>query len=60
MKPTQNKRTLAGGVALGAASTLIFLTFFHVYYIGGSGDGDLLWNKQEAFLFVHVTAAATT
>jgi hypothetical protein len=50
MEPTQNKRTLAGGVALGAALALILLTFFHVYYIGRSGDGDLLWNKQEAYL----------
>jgi hypothetical protein len=39
MEPTQNKRTLAGGVALGAALALILLTFFHVYYIGRSGDG---------------------
>jgi hypothetical protein len=44
---------LAGGVALGAALALILLTFFHIYYIGGSGDGDLLWNTKEAYLFVH-------
>ena len=51
-EPTNNKRTLAGGVALGAAVAVILLTFFQIHYIGGSGDGDLLWNTKEAYLFV--------
>ena len=31
----------------------MLLGFFQVYYIGGSGDGDLLWNTNAAYLLVH-------
>jgi len=48
-----SRRALSGVVGFGLAVAVIFLCFFHVYYIGGSGDGDLLWNAKEAYLFVH-------
>jgi hypothetical protein len=53
IEPTRDKPALAGALVLGVALLLIFLSFSQIYYIGGSGDGDLLWNQNEAYLFVH-------
>jgi hypothetical protein len=51
--PTRAKPSLTGGVILSLALLLIVLSFFRVYYIGGFGSCDFLWNEKEAFLFVH-------
>jgi len=53
IEPTRDKPALAGALVLGVALLLICLSFSQIYYIGGSGDGDLLWNVKEAYLFVH-------
>jgi hypothetical protein len=53
MEPRRDKPSLRGAVALSFALLLIFLSFFRVYYIGGYGDCDMLWNDKEAYVFIH-------
>src|SRR5260370_9832454 len=49
----RNKPTIIGGGILFLAAALIAMSFFQTYYIGSSGDGDLLWNADEAYLLIH-------
>jgi hypothetical protein len=49
----RDKPSLLGAVVFSLLLVLIASVFFQIYYIGGSGDGDLLWNQNEAYLFVH-------
>lgn len=35
------------------ALALLLSNFLQLYYVGSSGDGDLLWNPSRAYLFVH-------
>jgi len=53
MEPRRDKPSWKGAVALSFALLLIFLTFFRVYFIGGFGDCDMLWNEKEAYVFIH-------
>lgn len=53
IKPPRDRPLLRGPAILALLLLVIVLSFLHVYYIGGSGDGDLLWNGNEAYLFVH-------
>lgn len=48
-----DKRFVSGIAMLALAACLIVLSFFQIYYIEGGGDGDLLWDSHEAFLFIH-------
>lgn len=47
------KGRLAGAVILAAATLITILGFFQVYYLGCSGDADLLWKGNKAYLLVH-------
>ena len=49
----RSKPSLIGGVAFSLALLLIASSFFNIYYLSSSGDGDLLWNRNEAYLFIH-------
>jgi hypothetical protein len=49
----RDKSTIIGGGVLFLAAALIAMSFFQTYYIGSSGDGDLLWNANEVYLLVH-------
>jgi hypothetical protein len=51
--PIEDKRGILGGLALCLVAVLIVLSFFRMYYIGGSGTADLLWNQDEGYLFVY-------
>jgi hypothetical protein len=48
-----DRPTTSGAVAFGLAILLICSFFFRMYFIGSSGQGDLLWNQHEAYLFIH-------
>lgn len=43
---------LKGLLLLCSALALVLSSFLHLYYVGSSGDGDLLWNQSRAYLFV--------
>jgi hypothetical protein len=47
-----DKSRLKGLLMLGAALALVLSNFFQVYYVGSSGDGDLLWTPNRAYLLV--------
>jgi hypothetical protein len=49
----RSKPSLIGGVAFSLTLLLIASSFFNIYYLSSSGDGDLLWNVKAAYLFVH-------
>jgi len=49
----RDKSTIIGGGVLFLAAALIAMSFFQTYYIGSSGDGDLLWNANEVYLLIH-------
>jgi hypothetical protein len=49
----RDKPSLIGGLAFFLALLVIASAFLQIYFIGSSGDGDLLWNAKEAYLFVH-------
>jgi hypothetical protein len=38
---------------LSAALALVLSNFLQLYYVGSSGDSDLLWNPSRAYLLVH-------
>src|SRR5579859_4272682 len=50
---TRNKPSWIGASVFSLVLLAMLLAFFQVYYIGGSGDGDLLWNTNVAYLLVH-------
>src|SRR6266403_240922 len=52
-RQTRGKPTLIGGVAFSLALLLILSSFFNIYYLSSSGDGDLLWSANEAYLFIY-------
>src|SRR6267378_1548429 len=47
--------SLSGGIVLGLVALVVLLSFLRVYYIGGDGSCDLLWNQNEAYVFIHGT-----
>jgi hypothetical protein len=49
----RDKPSLVGAAVFSLALVVIASVFFQIYYIGSSGDGDLLWNVKAAYLFVH-------
>jgi hypothetical protein len=51
--PLEKSRKVVGGLALCLAMIAIVLNFIDVYYMGGSGTADFLWNENEGYLFVH-------
>ena len=56
----RDRRSLGGAGVLSLALLLVILSFFRIYYIGGDGTCDLLWNQNEAYLFVHGTRLGYT
>lgn len=47
------KDRLVGALILAAAALITILAFFQIYYLGCSGDADLLWKGNTAYLLVH-------
>jgi hypothetical protein len=48
-----SRPSLAGTVLLAIAGVLIILAFLQVFYVDVTGDADLVWSANEAYLFVH-------
>jgi hypothetical protein len=49
-----SRASLAGGLGLGLTALLILMSsVLRVFYIGGDGWCDVLWNDKEVFLLVH-------
>jgi hypothetical protein len=49
----RDKPSIGGVTAFSLAAALVALSFFQMHFVESSGDGDLLWNGNEAYLFVH-------
>jgi hypothetical protein len=47
------RRSITGGVLLFGAAVLLVLSFLRLHYISGHASAELLWNKNEAYVFVH-------
>ena len=47
------KERFAGAMILVAAALVTVLAFFQIYYLGWSGDADLLWRGNTAYLLIH-------
>lgn len=55
-----DRRSLSGAGILSLALLLVILSFLRIYFIGGDGTCDLLWNQNEAYLFIHGTRLGYT
>jgi hypothetical protein len=49
---TKRKPSLAGGIILAVGAFVILLGYLQAYYVASSGDADLFWKSDTAYLVV--------